>query len=200
MIASGRTIKHLHPDAVTVFIGPCMAKKAEAREADLASAIDYVLTFQEVRDIFEAMDIDPSKMEESEKDHSSRAGRIYARTGGVSEAVKTAVERLNPKNPISIRTKQADGIPACKQMISELMDGNISANFFEGMGCVGGCVGGPKAIIDREQGRLNVNEYGDAATSKTPIDNPYVIELLHRLGFNTVESLLEDSEIFTRHF
>ena len=51
MIACGRTIKQLHPDAVTVFIGPCIAKKSEAREKDLAGAIDYVLTFQEVRDL-----------------------------------------------------------------------------------------------------------------------------------------------------
>ena len=37
-------------------------------------------------------------------------------------------------------------------------------------------------------------------TYPTPIDNPYVIELLHRLGFDTVESLLEHSDIFTRDF
>ncbi|MDD4700535.1 MAG: [Fe-Fe] hydrogenase large subunit C-terminal domain-containing protein [Oscillospiraceae bacterium] len=200
MIASGRTVKHLHPDAVTVFIGPCIAKKSEAKEPDLVGAIDYVLTFQEIRDILEALDIDPSQMEESDKDHSSRAGRIYARTGGVSEAVKTTAKRLSPDNPISMRTQQADGVPACRAMINELIAGNINANFYEGMGCVGGCVGGPKAIIDRSIGRDNVNEYGDLATYPTPIDNPYVIELLHRLGFDTVESLLEDSEIFTRHF
>lgn len=200
MIASGRTIKQLHPDSLTVFIGPCMAKKSEAKEADIAGAIDYVLTFAEIKDVFEAMGIDPSQMEESEKDHSSRAGRIYARTGGVSEAVKLTAKRLKPENPISVRTKQADGVPGCKAMINELLAGNIDANFYEGMGCVGGCVGGPKAIIDRELGRANVNEYGDTATYPTPIDNPYVIELLHRLGFDTLESLIEDSEIFTRHF
>lgn len=200
MIASGRTIKHLHPDAITVFIGPCIAKKAEAKEPDLVGAIDYVLTFQEVKDIFDAMEINPSEMEESDKDHSSKAGRIYARSGGVSEAVKSTAERLNPDNPITIRTQKADGVPACKAMINELIAGNINANFYEGMGCVGGCVGGPKSIINREEGRENVNDYGDSATHLTPIDNPYVIELLHRLGFDTIESLLEDSEIFTRHF
>ena len=87
MIASGRAVKAMYPDALTVFIGPCLAKKAEARDKDIADAIDYVLTFQEIQDIFNIMDINPAKMEESEKDHSSRAGRIYAHTGGVSEAV-----------------------------------------------------------------------------------------------------------------
>jgi len=200
MVATGRAIKVLHPDALTIFIGPCVAKKAEAREKDLLGAVDYVLTFQEINDIFQAMEIDPSQMKESERDHSSRAGRIYARAGGVSEAVTSALERLNPHREISIRTQTADGVPACKSMINDLLSGKTTANFFEGMGCVGGCVGGPKAIIPKEQGRVNVDEYGSTATYPTPIDNPFVIELLHRLGIDTIESLLEKSDIFTRTF
>jgi iron only hydrogenase large subunit-like protein len=112
MIASGRAVKVMHPDALTVFIGPCLAKKAEAREKDVAGAVDFVLTFQEVQDIFRVMEIDPVKLEESEKDHSSRAGRIYAHTGGVSEAVSATLHRLNPNRRITIHTQQADGVPA----------------------------------------------------------------------------------------
>lgn len=200
MIACGRTIKQLHPDAVTVFIGPCIAKKAEAREKDIADAVDYVLTFQEVLDIFEFANIHPEDMPDSEKDHSSRAGRIYAHTGGVSEAVRKTVEQLDPHKKIAVKTRQADGIPACRAMIEELKNGAGGANFFEGMGCVGGCVGGPKAIINREEGRRHVAEYGDSAAYGTPLENPYVLELLHRLGFDTVEALLEKSDIFTRDF
>lgn len=200
MAACGRTIKYLHPDAVTVFIGPCLAKKAEAREADIADSVDFVLTFKEVQDIFEAMSIRPETMEESEKDHSSRAGRIYARSGGVSEAVKKTVEQLSPYRAIAVRTKQADGVPACRQMIEDIRSGKIEANFFEGMGCVGGCVGGPKSLIPREEARDNVNIYGNDAAYKTPLENPYVLELLKRLGFETVEDFLEKSDIFTRQF
>lgn len=200
MIASGRMIKQMHPDAVTVFIGPCVAKKAEAREKDLAGAVDYVLTFQELRDIFEFAEIDPAQEPESEKDHSSRAGRIYARSGGVSEAVQDTLARLSPMRAIALRPRQADGIPACKAMVDELVAGHVTANFFEGMGCVGGCVGGPKTVINREEGHRHVDNYGDKAQYPTPIDNPYVIELLNRLGLNTIDSLLEKSEIFTRTF
>ncbi len=200
MIASGRAVKVMHPDALTVFVGPCLAKKAEAKEKDIADAVDYVLTFREIQDIFNVMEIDPALMEESEKDHSSRAGRIYAHTGGVSEAVQTTVERLNPGRKITVRTQQADGVPACKAMINDLLSGNTTANFFEGMGCVGGCVGGPRVLIPHEIGREHVEEYGSSAPYASPIDNPYVIELLHRLGLDTVESLLEKSEIFTRTF
>lgn len=200
MIASGRAVKTIYPDALTVFIGPCLAKKAEARDKDIAGAIDYVLTFQETQDIFNIMNINPAKMEESEKDHSSRAGRIYAHTGGVSEAVKLTLERINPDRNITIHTQKADGVKACKGLIEDILAGNTSANFYEGMGCKGGCVGGPKTLIDHEEGRKNVEEYGHQATYPTPIDNPYVIELLKRLGFETIESLLNDSDIFTRTF
>ena len=200
IVACGRTVKSLYPDALTVFIGPCLAKKSEAREKDVAGAVDYVLTFQEAKDILEAMDIETSALPEDDKDHSSRAGRIYARKGGVSEAVKATVDRLNPEREITVRTRQADGVPACKEMLSALCAGKADANFFEGMGCAGGCVGGPKAIIKKERGTEYVDEYGERANYPTPIDNPYVIELLHRLGFDTVESLLEHSDIFTRDF
>lgn len=200
MIASGRAVKKLHPNAVTVFIGPCLAKKSEAREKDIADAVDYVLTFQEVRDIFEAMGIDPEQCEEADKDHSSRAGRIYARAGGVSEAVAATLNQLNPSRSITIKTRRADGVPACKAMMQDILNGKLDGNFFEGMGCVGGCVGGPRAMLDREQGRDNVNAYGDRAPYQTPTTNPFVIELLHQLGFDTIESLLEHSDIFTRDF
>ena len=200
MIACGRVVKKIHPVAITVFVGACIAKKSEAREPDLAGAVDFVLTFEEVRDIFEAASIDPAKLPENERDHSSRAGRIYARTGGVSEAVRSTVEQLNPHREITVKTRQADGVPACRAMIEELKSGKAAANFYEGMGCVGGCVGGPKAIINRELGREQVNAYGDDAVYSTPLENPYVIELLHRLGFDTVEELLEYSDIFTRKF
>ena len=200
MIASGRTVKLLHPDATTVFIGPCLAKKAEAREKDLVGAVDYVLTFREVQDIFDALGVDPANMEESEKDHSSRAGRIYARTGGVSEAVEKTLERLNPKRPVSIRTKQADGVPACREMMNELLAGKLEANFYEGMGCKGGCVGGPRSVTGAEKGTPLVEAYGDESPYATPIENPYVVELLRRLKIDTIDSLLEDTDIFTRHF
>lgn len=66
------------------------------------------------------------------------------------------------------------------------------------MGCKGGCVGGPKVLIPHEDGKKHVEEYGNDATYSSPIDNPYVIELLKQLGFETIESLLRDSHIFTR--
>ena len=200
MVACGRAIKRVQPDAVTVFIGPCIAKKAEAREADIKDAVDYVLTFQEINDLFQLAGINPAEMPEDMRDHSSTAGRIYARTGGVSEAVQTTLNRLSPGRKMPLRASQANGVVECKKLLKEIMEGNIRSNFMEGMGCVGGCVGGPKALIPHKEGTELVNEYGKLASYKTPIDNPQVIELLHQLGFDTISDLLERDNIFIRNF
>lgn len=201
MIACGRSVKKLHPDAVTVFVGPCLAKKAEAREPDIKGAVDYVLTFQEVKELFEVMNIDMKNCEDIEKNHSSESGRIYARSGGVSEAVLRTLKKVGKNKKIKLKSRKADGIPACKKMINELIKGETKENFYEGMGCKGGCVGGPKSIVGQEIGKKNVNKYGNEASYKTPADNPYVLEMLHRLGYETIESLLDDKEgLFTRKF
>lgn len=192
MIACGRMIKRLHPEAVTVFVGPCLAKKKEAREEDVRGVVDYVLTFQEVQDIFEAADIPLEKLPEDKREHASKAGRLYGRTGGVSEAVRAMTEQLRPDRKIQVHAKQADGTKACMEMIERIGAGEIDANFFEGMGCEGGCVGGPKAILEWEKGADNVDKYAEASRYQTPLENPYVRKILEELGLGTVEELLED--------
>lgn len=198
MVACGRSIKQLYTGAITVFIGPCMAKKAEAKEKDVSDSTDFVLTFNEIQDIFDFAGINLEEMEEDERDHSSKAGRIYAGSGGVSEAVREAVERINPNREIHVKTRHADGVAECKKMLNDILAETGNANFYEGMGCVGGCVGGPKSLIPKEDGKESVFRYGEEAIYKTPFDNPYVVKMLHELGLETVESLLEESDIFIR--
>ena len=199
MVACGRMVKKIHPGAVTVFAGPCLAKKKEAREEDIKDAVDYVLTFQEVKDIFEAADIHPEELAEAAKEHASKAGRLYARTGGVSRAVAEMVAQLRPDRSIAVRARHANGTKECMKMIKDIKEGNTEANFYEGMGCVGGCVGGPKAILDVEEGTKNVDQYAENSAFQTPLENPYVLKLLEVLGLETVEELLEDT-LLTRDF
>lgn len=59
---------------------------------------------------------------------------------------------------------------------------------------------GPKAVIDKESGKKQVDGYGNAAMYRTPLENPFVIELLVRLGFESVDKFLEKSDILTRDF
>ena len=200
MVACGRFLKRIYPDAVTIFAGPCLAKKKEAKEPDIADAVDYVLTFQEMQDIFDATEISLEELPEEEKEHASKAGRLYARTGGVSQAVEEMVRQLSPDGKIGVRCEQANGTKECMEMMRRIQNKETDANFFEGMGCVGGCVGGPKAIIDSEKGKRYVDEYAKNSIYQTPLENPYVRKLLEELGFETVEELLEDNTLLTREF
>ncbi len=200
MIAAGRVVKKLHPDAITVFIGPCMAKKKEAREEDIADAVDYVLTFQETLKLFEAVNLNPAELPEDEREHSSKAGRIYARTSGVSEAVAETVAQLSPEKKIPVKAKQADGVKACRELIEKIKNKETDGNFFEGMACNGGCVGGPRALLPKEEGKALVNAYAKEAKYQTPLENPYVRELLERLGFTDIMDFLEHSDLLTRNF
>lgn len=200
MIAGGRTVKVLHPEAKTVFIGPCMAKKAEMKEPDLKGAIDYVLTYEELRDLFSTTNLDLASLEEDNVPHASKAGICYAYAGGVAVAVDATVKKLNPHRKIEMKIRRADSVPECRAMIDNILKGNHEGNFFEGMGCKGGCVGGPKALVNREEGKKNVQAYSDEAQYKTPAENPYVIELLKKLGFATVEEFLAKSDLYDRKF
>jgi len=202
MVACGRGVKRLHPEARVVFIGPCIAKKAEAKEPDVKDAVDAVLTFRELKQVFDAVGIKPALMEEDFSQHSSSAGRIYARTGGVSKAIADTLKRIRPKREIQVNAIQANGVKECKKLLEDLRTGSIEANFYEGMGCIGGCVGGPQINIDPAQGTEAVNKYGTEAKSHTPADNEYVLELLQNLGFKEISELITGGKanMFKRDF
>jgi iron only hydrogenase large subunit-like protein len=203
MIAAGRVMKVLNPNCKVVFIGPCIAKKAEAKEKDLLGDIDYVLTFAELKDIFKALSIDPIDMpEDFSTEYASMGGRLYARTGGVSKAVSDAIERIFPEKYKMLTTTQANGIIECKKMLAEAKEGNIHANFIEGMGCIGGCVGGPKAIIPKDEGRERVNEFAYNSDIKVAVDSDTMHKVLEKLGINSAEDFMhkERAEIFERDF
>jgi iron only hydrogenase large subunit-like protein len=192
MIASGRVLKRLYPDARVVFIAPCIAKKAEAMEPELKEAIDYVINFREMKEIFEVLEIDLASLPGDEKDQASLGGRFYARTGGVSFSVKTVVNRLEPARVIKLKAKKVDGVTECKEVLDTLSrKKDIGANFIEGMGCKGGCVGGPRTNIDVERATRIVNEFAEDSLIMTPFDNLNVMKILKQLGVETIEEIIE---------
>lgn len=203
MIAAGRVMKYLNPNCKVVFIGPCIAKKAEAKDKDIFDAIDYVLTFEELKTIFEALNIDVEKLpEDHSSEYASRGGRLYGRTGGVSIAVGEAIERMFPDKFVDFSATQANGVKECKEMLNKAQKGEIRANFIEGMGCVGGCVGGPKAIIPKESGTQYVNNLAEESSIKVAVDSSCMKEILKKLDINS-EKDFKDSvkiEMFEREF
>ncbi|WP_143315259.1 [Fe-Fe] hydrogenase large subunit C-terminal domain-containing protein [Clostridium sp. HBUAS56017] len=203
MIAAGRVIKKLNKDAKVVFIGPCIAKKAEAKEKDLLGDIDFVLTFQELNEIFKALEIKPSKLKGiPTKEYASKGGRLYARTGGVSIAVSEVIEELYPEKHKYFKAVQANGIKDCKELLNNALEGKIDANFLEGMGCPGGCVGGPKKIVSPVEGKRAVDEYALASPIKVALHSESMDEVLGKLGINSIKDF-EDKDkvsIFEREF
>lgn len=203
MIAAGRVLKHLNPTVKVVFIGPCVAKKAEIKEPDLLGDIDFVLTFAELQEIFEALEINPSILPETESvEYASRGGRLYARTGGVSTAIAECVERMFPEKLELVSSVQGNGVKECKEMLNNLQKGILSGNFIEGMGCVGGCVGGPKAIIPRDKGRESVDDFAENSAIKVAYDSAVMNAMLDKLGIFTIEDYKDHkkTEIFHRDF
>ncbi|WP_138205485.1 [Fe-Fe] hydrogenase large subunit C-terminal domain-containing protein [Haloimpatiens lingqiaonensis] len=203
MIAAGRVLKKLNPNCKVVFVGPCIAKKAEAKNEDIKGAIDFVLTFEEVKGIFEVLDINPSGMEEDfTSEYASREGRLYARTGGVSIAVSEAIETLFPERKGKVKTAQAHGVKECKEILDKAVKGEIDANFIEGMGCIGGCVGGPKALIPAEEGKKIVDETAENSKVRVSLNNECMNEVLKLIGIDGVEDFKnkEKIQIFEREF
>ena len=201
MIAMGRLIKQLNKGAKVVFIGPCIAKKAEAKEKDLVGAIDFVLTFEEVKTIFEVLDIKIETLKGvATVDYASTGGRLYARTGGVSEAVYDIVHQVFPEKRTLFESIQVDGVKDCKQILEDLSAGKVKASFIEGMGCVGGCVGGPKTIIEKEIGRDVVNRVAYESAIKIPVNSTVLVDVLKRIGIEDINILKEGHSMFEREF
>ncbi|MGG7177767.1 [Fe-Fe] hydrogenase large subunit C-terminal domain-containing protein [Clostridium paraputrificum] len=196
MIAAGRVIKKLNQEAKVVFIGPCIAKKAEAKEKDIEGAIDFVLTFQEVEEIFKALEIDPRDLKGIPSlEYASRGGRLYARTGGVTIAISEAIEELYPAKYKHLKATQANGIKECKEILKAALEGKIDANFIEGMGCVGGCVGGPKAIIPPAQGKVAVDDFAFDSPIKVPVHSRVLDNILNEINITSLEDFNDPEKI-----
>jgi iron only hydrogenase large subunit-like protein len=196
MIASGRILKRLYQDAKVVFIAPCIAKKAEIKEPDLEGAIDYVLNFRELDQIFNALNIDMEKLQADEKDQASMGGRLYARSGGVSFSVKTVVNRLEPSRVIKLKALKVNGVQDCKKVLEKLRNGEkVDANFIEGMACAGGCVGGPRTNRDADTATKFVNEFGEDSFILTPFDNLNVMKILEQFNIDSIEEITKNDEI-----
>lgn len=196
MIAAGRVIKALNDNFKVVFIGPCVAKKAEAKIEELKGAIDYVLTFEELKEIFEAFNIKLEDFhEELSQQYASKGGRIYGRIGGVSKAVEYAIKDMFPDKLHLFSSYQASGIKECKEMLKNALKGNVKGNFLEGMGCDGGCVGGPKAIIPKEKGKEMVDNFGNESKISISTDNRIMNQFLSKLGIKSLDDFKDEEKV-----
>ncbi len=192
MQAHCREIKRRNPEAQTVFIGPCVAKKDEAEY--YSGYTDAVLTFEELTEWMAEAGVVPERGRDN--DENSRA-RFFPTAGGI---LKTMEERLPDYTYIEI-----DGVEKCMEALRDIAEGNVHKCFIEMSACVGSCIGGPvmekyhrspimnyTSIADyagKEDFRTEQPESGELHKILEPIERrlPYpseaeIREVLHQMG------------------
>lgn len=151
MVATARWIKKQHPDAVVVFIGPCIAKKSEVKRYKDAGVVgaDYALTFEELYAMFAAKNVDPEAMAAAGVQQGSKYGKNFATAGGVSAAVQEVLAEEKFDLPVSCM--KCSGAAECKKALMLLRVGKLNETMIEGMVCEGGCINGPAKITDMRE-------------------------------------------------
>jgi [FeFe] hydrogenase (group B1/B3) len=166
MAAIAKYIKKTDSSAKVVFIGPCTAKKMEMQRPEVAPYVDSVITFEELQALFDSREINLDTLPEEILDNASYFGRIFARSGGLSEAVKEAIKEKG-REEFELKPIACDGIEACKTALLKASKNVLPNNFIEGMACLGGCIGGAGCLTHGDRNKNEVDNYGREALEKT---------------------------------
>jgi [FeFe] hydrogenase (group B1/B3) len=172
-----RYLKKTDPSCKIVFVGPCIAKKMEMFREDSKAYVDCVITFEELQALIDAREIDLTKLEEKPLDNASYYGRIFARSGGLTDAVKEALKEQG--STFEAKPLAVSGLNNCKTALSALKAGTADFNFIEGMACAGGCIGGPCCLTHEVRDAASVDKYGHESkesTIKGALDNILVLD------------------------
>ena len=137
-------IKKRIPNAKTVFIGPCVAKKDEAEH--YAGIVDGVLTFEELTNWLKSENIE---LEKQMDENSQSRARFFPTTGGI---LKTMAQNQPGYTYIAI-----DGIENCISALKDIESGKIHKCFIEMSACTGSCIGGP--VMEKYNTSATIRDY-----------------------------------------
>lgn len=165
MAAISKYIKEHEGPCRIVFIGPCTAKKLEVQKDSVKPYVDAAMTFEELQALFDSRDIDITTLDEGVLDNASYFGRIFARCGGLSDAVAEGLKEQNID--FNLKPCSCDGIEECRVALLKKSKNLLDANFIEGMACVGGCIGGAGCLTHGEKNKAEVDKYGREAFEKS---------------------------------
>jgi [FeFe] hydrogenase (group B1/B3) len=138
------------PDCITVFIGPCLAKREEGMDDDF---VDYVLSAEELAAIFTAKGIDAAKAVPRLPDKTAtKSGRGFAKSGGVAAAVRTRLPETAMLRETVINGLDKEGMKKLAEF-GRIQSGEAAPaagapNLVEVMSCPGGCIAGPSVIVN----------------------------------------------------
>ncbi len=172
MQAHCKDIKSRFPNAKTVFIGPCVAKKDEAEHYE--GIVDAVLTFEELTNWLKAESIELEQ--KLDKDEHSRA-RFFPTTGGI---LKTMAKDMPGYSYMAL-----DGVDNCIAAIKDIEKGKIHKCFIEMSACIGSCIGGP--VMEKYHRDSVVKDYisvsNYAGEKDFVVSQPKAIELKKSFEF-----------------
>ena len=178
MVITARMVKKDHPNARICFIGPCAAKKLEANRRSVRSDVDFVLTFEELQCMFDAKEVDFTKIEADPADNMDEGtgmGRGFAVGGGVAAAVVEAIRHIDPDREVLIEA--VDGLRECRKMLQMAKAGKRNGYLLEGMACPGGCVAGAGTIQPVKQSAASVEQFKKAAPEQSCTTSPFLNRL-----------------------
>jgi two-component system, NtrC family, sensor kinase len=143
MIAAGRVARERYGAAsYMVFIGPCIAKKIEIREPDVADVVDEALTFTELRILFREAGIDPAVAAEREYDQPrAQLGQIYPLSGGLLKSAGLSSDVMDEEVMV------VEGRQRCINIIDEIARGRVRTRLIDVLFCEG-CINGPGMDCD----------------------------------------------------
>ena len=165
MATIGKKLKEIDPECKTVFIGPCTAKKAEIKLKGVREYVDVAITFEELLALLDSKEIDYEKLEETKINQASYFGRVFARSGGLTEAMKQGLSEINSK--LELQAETCNGVLMCKAALMKKSRDTSNANFIEGMICSGGCIGGAGALHRLDNKKENVDKYAKTSDYKS---------------------------------
>ena len=161
-------LKSIDPEGKTVFCGPCIAKKMEQFEPNKnAPYVDCVITFEELQALIDAKGIDLTTLEDKPLDNASYFGRIFARSGGLRDAVAEAIKERGLDKDFDYKPISVSGLDGCRTALNQLKAGTLPGNFIEGMACTGGCIGGPCCLTHEVRDAASVDKYGHESKETT---------------------------------
>ena len=144
MVAVSRYLKSLDPDCITVFIGPCIAKKGETLNENIVDNADYAITYGEMVVFLRSAGIEITRFEPVSETYqeASLYGKSFSGSGGVADAVLEAMKEMG-EDTSDISVLRCAGGNDCRKALLMLRSGRLEEDFIEGMICPGGCIGGP---------------------------------------------------------
>ena len=152
MYYAARIARRKHPDAKVVFIGPCIAKRKEARRDE---CVDYVMTFEEIHSVLSGLGIEFSEAQTYEMAFTSiRTAHGFGQNGGVMAAVQAHVDGKLQFAGLQVANLTKKNVNLLKAYGKT---GKAPAQFIEVMACEGGCISGPCTHIAYDQGKIQFN-------------------------------------------